>query len=168
MAYFNFIRQDEASKHCHLGFKPVELDNQLLCHIGIRKEARPYRIDLIDVVQEVFHLVVLDQNNALYVDKVDLLSIRSGSQMVSSLGSRIPPYCSAVGKVLLAYMPESDAEMILQNLKQGKEIENEKANLKSFCSCAGRFAYAHCWSKHSIGQNLCIQICQHTIRFTPP
>ena len=76
MAYFDFVRQDPASKHYHLGFKLVELGNQLLSHIDIRKEARPYLIDLRDDVQETVHLVVLDQNKALYIDKVDLHSGR--------------------------------------------------------------------------------------------
>lgn len=124
MAYFDFIRQDHAGKHYHLGFKLVELGNQLLSHIDIRQEARPYLIDLSDKVQEIVHLVVLDQNKALYIDKVDLHSIRGGLQMVSRLGSRIPLHCSAVGKVLLADMPEHDAEMIIQNLNPHRQTDN--------------------------------------------
>ncbi len=124
MAYFDFIRQDQVSKHYHLGFKLVELGNNLLSHIDIRKEARPYLIDLSDDVQETVHLVVLDQNKALYIDKVDLHSRRGGLQMVSRLGSRVPLHCSAVGKVLLANMPESDAELIVQNIKSDRRTKN--------------------------------------------
>jgi IclR family KDG regulon transcriptional repressor len=114
MAYFDFIRQDHASKHYHLGFKLAELGNILLSHIDLRKEARPYLISLSEEVQETVHLVILDQDKALYIDKVDLHS-RLGLQMVSRLGSRIPLHCSAVGKVLLAYMPETAAETIIRN-----------------------------------------------------
>ena len=124
MAYFDFIRQDQVSKHYHLGFKLVELGNNLLSHIDIRKEARPYLIDLSDDVQETIHLVVLDQNKALYIDKVDLHSRRGGLQMVSRLGSRNPLNCTAVGKVLLAYMPEMDTEIIIQQIDHNRRTNN--------------------------------------------
>jgi len=124
MAYFDFIRQDQASKHYQLGFKLVQLGNQLLSHIDIRKEARPYLIDLGDDVQETVHLVVLDQNKALYIDKVDFHSKRGGLQMVSRLGSRIPLYCTAVGKILLAYMQELDAEIFIENLTFERRTNN--------------------------------------------
>jgi IclR family transcriptional regulator, KDG regulon repressor len=124
MAYFDFIRQDLATKHYQLGFKLVELGNHLLNHIDLRKEARPYLISLSDDVQETVHLVVLDHNKALYIDKVDLHSRLGGLQMVSSLGSRIPLHCSAVGKVLLAYMPETDAETIIQDVSSDRRTHN--------------------------------------------
>jgi len=124
MAYFDFIRQDQVTKHYHLGFKLVELGNNLLSHIDIRKEARPYLIDLSNDVQETIHLVVLDQNKALYIDKVDMHSRRGGLQMVSRLGSRNPLNCTAVGKVLLAYMHEMDAEIIIQQIDPDRRTNN--------------------------------------------
>ena len=124
MAYFDFIRQDQVSKHYHLGFKLVELGNNLLSHIDIRKEARSYLINLSDDIQETVHLVVLDQNKALYIDKVDLHSRRGGLQMVSRLGSRNPLNCTAVGKILLAYMPEMDAKIIIQHIDPHQRTNN--------------------------------------------
>ena len=124
MAYFDFIRQDQSTKHYHLGFKLVELGNHLLNHIDLRKEAHSYLIGLSDEVQETVHLVVLDQDKALYIDKVDLHSRRGGLQMVSSLGSRIPLHCSAVGKILLAHLPETDAEKIIENINLVQRTHN--------------------------------------------
>jgi IclR family KDG regulon transcriptional repressor len=129
LAYFDFIRQDRTSKHYHLGFKLVELGNHLLNHIDLRKEAHPYLIGLSNEIQETVHLVVLDLDKALYIDKVDLHSRRNGLQMVSSLGSRIPLHCTAVGKVLLAHMPETDADIIIQNLSLHQRTANTITNL---------------------------------------
>jgi len=114
MAYFDFVRQNHINKHYHLGFKLVELGNNLLSHIDLRNEAHPHLLKLSENVQETVHLVILDNEEALYIDKVNLYSRRGGLQMVSSLGSRIPLYCSAVGKVLLAFMPAAAAEAIIQ------------------------------------------------------
>jgi len=48
MAYFDFVRQDRANKHYHLGFKLVELGNNLLSHIDFRKEAHLYLVSFSD------------------------------------------------------------------------------------------------------------------------
>ena len=124
LAYFGFIRQDRVSKHYHLGFKLVELGNQLLSHIDLRKEAHPYLVELSDEVQEIVHLVVLDQDKALYIDKVDFYSRRGGLQMVSRLGAKISLHCSAVGKAMLAFMDKSDAERIIQNIHFNRLTDN--------------------------------------------
>lgn len=145
MAYFDFIRQDPASKHYHLGFKLVELGNRLLNQIDLRSEARPFLINLSNEVREIVHLVVLDQNKALYIDKVDLHARRGGLQMVSWLGSRVPLHCSAVGKVFLAYMPETDAEMIIQNVNSDRPTGNtitDPAELRRHLKMVRKNGYA--------------------------
>jgi IclR family KDG regulon transcriptional repressor len=124
MAYFDFIRQDPGSKNYHLGFKLVDLGNVLLSKIDLRSEARPFLIQLSDTVEETVHLVVLDKDKALYIDKVDLHPKASGLQMISRLGSRIELHCSSVGKVLLAYMGSSEAEAIIRGIGLDKKTEH--------------------------------------------
>jgi IclR family acetate operon transcriptional repressor len=124
LAYFDLIRQDPPTKNYQLGFKLVELGNQLLSHIDLRKEAHPYLIDLSGAVQEIVHLVVLDQTKALYIDKVDLHSQRSGLQMVSRLGARISLHCSAVGKAMLAFMDRTESETMIQTLDFDRRTNN--------------------------------------------
>jgi IclR family acetate operon transcriptional repressor len=113
MVYFDLIRQEPTLKTYHLGFKLVDLGNLLLSQIDLRSQAHPFLIQLSEKVQETVHLVVLDGDKALYVDKVDLHSKARGLQMVSRLGSRISLHCSSVGKVLLAYMERTDASALI-------------------------------------------------------
>jgi len=115
MVYVDFVRQNHINKHYHLGFKLVELGNNLLSHIDLRNEAHPHLLKLGEKVHETIHLVILDDDEALYIDKVNMYSQRGGLQMVSRLGSKIPLYCSAVGKILLAFMPEAAADVIIKN-----------------------------------------------------
>jgi DNA-binding IclR family transcriptional regulator len=116
MAYFNFIFQDPVTKNYQLGFKLVELGNLLLSQIDLRSEARPYLIHLSKLVKETIHLVVLDEDKALYIDKVDLHTKSSGLQMISRLGSRLDLHCSSVGKVLLAHMDNHEAKAIIATI----------------------------------------------------
>jgi DNA-binding IclR family transcriptional regulator len=70
LAYFGYVRQASESKNYYLGFKLVELGNRLLDHLDLRAQARPFLIRLCEKTKETVHLVILDQNEALYVDKV--------------------------------------------------------------------------------------------------
>jgi DNA-binding IclR family transcriptional regulator len=99
-----------------------------LSQIDLRTEARPYLIHLSELVQEVIHLVVLDGDKALYIDKVDLHPKSSGLQMISRLGSRIDLYCCSVGKVLLAHMEAHEAESIISKTELTKATVNTITN----------------------------------------
>jgi IclR family KDG regulon transcriptional repressor len=124
MAYFDFIRQEPTTKNYHLGFKLVDLGNLLLSQIDLRSQARSFLINLSETVKETVHLVVLDKDKALYIDKVDLHPKASGLQMISRLGSRISMHCSSVGKVLLAYMEKADAEKLISGIALSKRTPN--------------------------------------------
>lgn len=113
LAHFDFVRQDGGTRHYQLGFKVVELGNRLLNKIDLRDDARPFLMALAEEVQETVHLVVRDRDEALYIDKVALHPKRSGLQMVSHIGSRTALHSSAVGKILLAALPEEDLADII-------------------------------------------------------
>jgi len=70
----------------------------------LRDVALPYLQDLLEVTHEVVHLVALDENQALYVEK---LESRPGVLVVSQVGGRLPLHATGPGKVLLAHAPRA-------------------------------------------------------------
>jgi IclR family transcriptional regulator, KDG regulon repressor len=124
LAYVGFVRQDSATKFYLLGFKLMELGNVVLNHIDLRNEARPLLIHLARQVGETVHLVVQDQDDAIYIDKVEPSQKSSGLQMVSKLGTRIPMHCSSVGKVLLSHLTEAEFESIVSRRGLSRMTEN--------------------------------------------
>jgi DNA-binding IclR family transcriptional regulator len=88
LAYFGYVRQVSENKNYQLGFKLVELGNRLLDQLDLRGQARPFLIDLCKRTRETVHLVVLDQNEALYIDKVESDEKPGGLQMVSRVAIR--------------------------------------------------------------------------------
>jgi DNA-binding IclR family transcriptional regulator len=114
LAYFGYVRQASESKNYYLGFKLVELGNLLLDQLDLRAQARPFLIMLCERIRETVHLVVMDQNEALYIDKVVSNEKPGGLQMVSRVGLRVPAHCSAVGKVLLAHLTETEINDLIQ------------------------------------------------------
>jgi IclR family KDG regulon transcriptional repressor len=114
LAYFGFVQQDAKTRHYSLGFKLVELGNRLLNNLDFRAEAKTSLIDLAERTKETVHLVILDNNEVLYVDKVESNENPSGLRMASRVGSRTPAHSCAVGKVLLAYFFEEQLKEFIK------------------------------------------------------
>ena len=128
LAYFDFARQDPLTRNYSLGFKLMDLGNQMLDQLDLRNVARPNLIYLAEKVQETVHLVIRDTDEALYIDKVDLYPRRAGLQMVSRLGARIPMHCCSVGKVLIANLPGEEIEKIITSRGLPKRTKNTITN----------------------------------------
>jgi DNA-binding IclR family transcriptional regulator len=103
---FGYVRQDSKTRDYSLGFKLVELGNLLLSQLDLRREAEPFLRDLAERTNETVHLVFLDRNEIVYVDKMEKDHGHGGLRMASRVGLRNPAHSSAVGKVLLAHLTE--------------------------------------------------------------
>ncbi len=123
LLYFGYVRQDSKTKNYFLGFKLVELGNLLLSQLDLRREAEPFLRGLAERTKETVHLVILDQNEIVYLEKVETDQSTSGLRMASRVGSRNPAHCCAVGKVLLAHLPEEALELIVKEKGLVKRTE---------------------------------------------
>lgn len=111
LAKLGFLNKTDDNRY-RLGWRLVTLSETLLATTELRKEARPVLEELAARYQETIHLAVLDDTQAVYVDKLE------GRQAVrvelTSLGARLYAHCSALGKILLAYRPEEEVKRIIQ------------------------------------------------------
>ncbi|MFB3884372.1 MAG: IclR family transcriptional regulator [Thermodesulfobacteriota bacterium] len=96
-----------------LGFSTFEIGNSYLRRMDFIKVSQPVMSDLALSVQETVHLAVQSGTEIVYVDKVD--SPRPLGIM-SKIGQRAPLYCTALGKVLLAFQPEDEIKRIIRQL----------------------------------------------------
>ncbi|MGI6285052.1 IclR family transcriptional regulator [Neomoorella humiferrea] len=104
-----YISQENQSGKYRLGPKTFEIGSVVMSQMEIRKVAHPYLEELRDITGETVHLVIQDKGEVLYLDKVD--STRA-IRMNSFIGQRLPMHCTAVGKVLLAELPEIEVNYI--------------------------------------------------------
>ena len=145
LSYFGYVRQDPGTKNYFLGFKLVELGNLLLSQLDLRREAEPVLRDLADRTKKTVHLVILDQNEIVYLDKVELAQNPGGLRMASRVGTRNPAHSCAVGKVLLADLPDEAVEQMIQEKGLVKKTENTITNvshLKEHLKSVQRQGYA--------------------------
>ena len=108
----HYIRRDDRDKRYFLGTRVLGLSIALLDELDVRQVARPHLEKLVDELQETVHLVQLDGTEAVYIDKVDC---PQPIMLRSRVGKRRPIHCTGVGKVLLAFAPESLLEQIIRS-----------------------------------------------------
>jgi len=112
-----------------LGIQFVELASRRLNNVELVTESRPYLQELTNIIKQSSHLAILDECDAVYIDKVELIK---NIRLYSQIGKRIPIYCSALGKSLL--LDKSD-EVILEKFekcKLDKLTENTKIDSQEF------------------------------------
>jgi DNA-binding IclR family transcriptional regulator len=65
----------------------------------------PHLVDLYEVSRQTVHLAVLYGSQVLYINK---LYGHSRASLPSRIGARMPAYCTAVGKALMAFTPPTE------------------------------------------------------------
>ena len=90
----------------HLGIKCLVLGNIVAADLDVRERAHPHLVALRDLTRETTHIAVLHHWQVVYVDRVP--SPQPVGFMQSRPGAILPAYCTALGKVLLAHLHETD------------------------------------------------------------
>ncbi len=121
-----------ASRKYRLGLRVTDLGMSALNSTGLREHAHPYLEELRQRTSYTTNLGVLDGGEVLYVDRVR--SFRRGQSQIDldlHTGSRLPAYCTAMGKLLLANLPESEQRELIGEMKLGKRGPNTIASKKA-------------------------------------
>lgn len=113
LSYMGYVKQNEETGKYSLTYKLLEIAYRSLSNTEVLPAARPYLKKLSIKTGETVHLVHLEGTEAVYIDKVE--SNANSVRMVSKVGSRIPLYCSGVGKAILATMTDEEVAHIWEN-----------------------------------------------------
>jgi IclR family transcriptional regulator, KDG regulon repressor len=111
----------------HLGIACFAIGHAALGQLDIRRVSLPYLEELNRQTRETIHLTVRHGLSAVYVEKLDSTE---QLRIHSRIGAAVPLYCSAVGKVMLAYMPDDEREKILPQLGLTRLTPNTVGNLQ--------------------------------------
>lgn len=93
-----------------LGLRLYELGHLASRERLLRDLALPILGDLFEATGKNVNLAILDQTSVIYLLK---LSTRGGPQPPSRIGGRLPAYCTAVGKAMLAFLPDSYTDAVV-------------------------------------------------------
>lgn len=111
----------------HLGIACFSLGQAALSQFDIRRVSLPYLQKLNQQTRETVHLTVRHGLSVVYVEKLDS---PEPLRIHSRIGASVPLYCTAVGKVLLAYMPIAEREALLPQIEVRRVTPNTVGNLQ--------------------------------------
>ena len=152
-----YIEQNKATENYRLGLKALELGQTFIKQMGLLRQAKPILESMVAQCNETCYVAIFKEGHVVYLDMVETdMTVR----VVSRVGSRLPAYCTAAGKVYLAYMSEDEINEILPGdkfpahtattittrkalkeelekvAKQGYAIDNEELDLGVHCVAA--------------------------------
>lgn len=107
---YGLVDQSKTNERYRLGLKILELGSRLLSHLDLRSEAAPALHDLMVRSGETVHLGVYDRGEVVYLEKIDG---PGGITMRSKIGMRMPSYCTAMGRALLAHLPAAEVQSVI-------------------------------------------------------
>lgn len=126
LVYLGYVRQNSRNEKYELSMKIVQLSNQFLEKQDLMQTVRPYLRKLMELTKETVHFVEREGNEVVYIDKVE--SFANSIQMISRIGSRLPMYCSGVGKAIAAELSQDEVAQIWKSShivqKTSKTITN--------------------------------------------
>ncbi|NLX61352.1 MAG: IclR family transcriptional regulator [Tissierellia bacterium] len=125
LIYKGYVVQDVETSKYKITFKLFELGSRKIENMDLLTASKPYTRILMEKINEVVHLVVRDDNEIIYIDKVEA---DNTIRMASKIGKRSPLYCTATGKAILAYLPESKVAEIWDKSKIEKRTDNTITN----------------------------------------
>ncbi len=112
LAKYDFLKQDQESRQYSLGLRLFELGSIVFYSLSLGKIASPYLSQLQMKLGKTIFLGILDNDELLYIDKRE--DPNNPIHFTSKIGTRRPPYWGMVGPMLMAYLPDSEIERLLQ------------------------------------------------------
>ena len=109
----HFVRR-EGTRYYRLGSAMFDLAHQALEDRDVRRSAQAALAALNERTGHNVHLASYEDGEAVYIDKYEG---RHSVRMYSRIGKRAALHCTAVGKVLVAAMPQARREEIARSIE---------------------------------------------------
>jgi len=128
LAVLGYLQQD-ASRKYRLAVRVTDLGMSALSTTGLREHAHSYLEELRTQSSYTVSIAVLDGPEIVYIDRAR--SFRRGQAKIDlglRPGAHRPAYCTAMGKVLLAHLPEHELSRTLNEMRLERRGPNTLTN----------------------------------------
>ena len=123
-----YLTQNPINQKYSNSFRFFEIGNDVVKRLGLRQQAAPFLRELSEKTHEAVNLAILDGDRVIYIDKIES---QSTIKVDLAVGKRFPSYCTGLGKILLAYLPEEKVLEILGPPPFQKYTENTITSLEA-------------------------------------
>jgi len=117
LASLGYLEQDGPTRRYRLGPRVLDLGFSMLGSLELREIAAPRLRRLTDTTGYTSNLAIRDDTDVILIDRVRGRPGRYHHlEFTLHVGSRLPSYCSATGKALLAFLPAADLDLLLDRI----------------------------------------------------
>jgi IclR family acetate operon transcriptional repressor len=120
-----YLRRESSTGRYRLGLKMLSFTRGALAGLDIREIALPLLRQLVERSHLTAHLAILDHGEAVYIEKVEAPGF---IKMDTWVGRRLQVNSTAVGKTLLAWLPQPEVEAIIK--QPGQHGQHGQSGLK--------------------------------------
>lgn len=106
----HFLERDQVTGLYRPGIRLIQMAFLTMEHNDLRRLASPFLHSLCDQFRENVNLSVLDGTDVIYLDVVESTQ---RVKLAAAPGQRLPAFCTASGKAILAFLPEDKVHDIL-------------------------------------------------------
>ena len=120
-----------AIKQYRLTPKILGLGYGVICGYDLCQVARPYLREFSRSLGETVNMAVLEDTEILYIARYKTEQILPTELHI---GSKLPVYCTAMGKVILAHLPQAECSAILQRVRWAPLTHNTHRSAQTLLS----------------------------------
>jgi IclR family pca regulon transcriptional regulator len=109
LATLGYLEQDVSSRKYRLGPRVLDLGFSAIHSMELRELAAPQLQLLSDETGHTVNMAILDGVDIVYIERCR--TSQPGQREIDlnlHVGSRLPAYCTSMGKVLLAFLPDDE------------------------------------------------------------
>jgi IclR family KDG regulon transcriptional repressor len=107
-----FIQRDSATGAYRPGIRLMQFAYLMLEQNDLRRYAAPFLRRLWEQYRETVDLAVLDNAEVVYLE---VLESPQRVKLAAAIGQRLPAFCTATGKALLAFMDDETIQRVIDN-----------------------------------------------------
>ncbi|HVW89424.1 MAG TPA: IclR family transcriptional regulator C-terminal domain-containing protein [Gaiellaceae bacterium] len=146
LATLGYLDQDPVSRKYRLGPRVLDLGFSAINSMDLREVAAPHLQALSDETGHTVNMAVLDGADIVYIERCR--TSQRGQRDIDlnlHVGSRLPAYCTSMGKVLLAGLPEDEQRAVLDSVdfdQRGPNTLTEREELLAELAHVARIGLA--------------------------
>ena len=117
LAQLGYLQQDPDSKRYRLGPKVLDLGFSAINSMDVREISAPHLRRLSDETGHTVNLAILDGIDVVYIERCR--TAQPGQREIDlnlHVGARLPAYCTAMGKAILAFVAEDRREELIAQI----------------------------------------------------
>ena len=129
----DYLHQDAETRKYRLGPRVLDLGFSAINSMDVREIAAPYLRQLSDETGYTVNLAILDGTEVVYVERCR--TSRIGQREIDlnlHVGSRLPAYCTSLGKAMLAFLPDAERDAVIDRVEFSQRGPNTMADRESF------------------------------------